>query len=115
MTAAAGRVGNSTVRPVSKIARLIRETDLPVGCAEATALPSLAGVRLGVVADVHGIDVALRAVLADAERFGVDRWWALGDLVLFGPRPVEVLEPLQGLPGLGMLQGNTDRYVLTGE
>jgi putative phosphoesterase len=72
-------------------------------------------MRLGVVADIHGNDVALRAVLADAERFGVDRWWALGDLVLFGPRPAEVLELLRGLPGLGMLRGNTDRYVLTGE
>jgi putative phosphoesterase len=72
-------------------------------------------MRLGVVADIHGNDVALRAVLADAERFGVDRWWALGDLVLFGPRPAEVLELLRGLSGLGMLRGNTDRYVLTGE
>jgi predicted phosphodiesterase len=44
-------------------------------------------VRLGVVADIHGNDGALRAVLADADRFGVDRWWALGDHVLFGPRP----------------------------
>ena len=67
------------------------------------------------MADIHGNDVALRAVLEDAGRFGVDRWWALGDLVLFGPRPVEVLELLRGLPGLGMLRGNTDRYVLTGE
>jgi predicted phosphodiesterase len=72
-------------------------------------------VKLGVVADVHGNHRALRAVLADADRFGVDRWWALGDLVLFGPRPVEVLELLQGLPGIEMLRGNTDRYVLTGE
>jgi len=45
----------------------------------------------------------------------VDRWWALGDLVLFGPRPVDVLELLLGLPGIGMVRGNTDRYVLTGE
>jgi predicted phosphodiesterase len=45
----------------------------------------------------------------------VDRWWALGDLVLFGPRPVEVLELLRALPGIEMLRGNTDRYVLTGE
>jgi hypothetical protein len=59
--------------------------------------------------------VALRAVLKDAERLEVDRWWALGDLVLFGPRPAEVLEILRGLPGIGMLRGNTDRYVLTGE
>lgn len=72
-------------------------------------------VKLGIVADIHGNDVALRAVLKDAERWGVDRWWALGDLVLFGPRPVDVLELLLGLPGIGMVRGNTDRYVLTGE
>jgi len=45
----------------------------------------------------------------------VNRWWALGDLVLFGPRPAEVLRLLCGMPGIEMLRGNTDRYVLTGE
>ena len=75
----------------------------------------LVRMRLGVIADIHGNDVALRAVLEDAERLDVDRWWALGDLVLFGPRPVEVLDVLRGLPGIEMLRGNTDRYVLTGE
>lgn len=44
-------------------------------------------MRLGIVTDVQGNDVALRAVLEDAARFHVDRWWVLGDLVLFGPRP----------------------------
>jgi putative phosphoesterase len=72
-------------------------------------------MRLGVMADIHGNDAALRAVLKDANQLGVDRWWALGDLVLFGPRPAEVLELLLGLPGISMLRGNTDRYVLTGE
>jgi putative phosphoesterase len=76
---------------------------------------SLAGMRIGIVADIHGNDVALRAVLGDSARLDVDRWWALGDLVLFGPRPAEVLELLQGLPGIRMLRGNTDRYVVTGE
>jgi len=72
-------------------------------------------VKLGVIADIHGNDLALRAVLDDAARYQVDRWWVLGDLVLFGPRPAEVLEVLRGLPRVSMLQGNTDRYVLTGE
>ena len=72
-------------------------------------------MKLGVIADVHGNDVALRAVLDDAARYHVDRWWVLGDLVLFGPRPAEVLDRLRGLPGVSMLRGNTDRYVLTGE
>jgi len=81
----------------------------------SVAANRLGRVRLGVIADIHGNEVALRAVLEDATRSDVDRWWALGDLVLFGPRPAEVLELLQGLPGIGMLRGNTDRYVLTGE
>ena len=72
-------------------------------------------MRLGVIADVHGNDEALRAVLDDAARYQVDRWWVLGDLVLFGPRPAEVLDRLRTLPGVAMLRGNTDRYVLTGE
>src|ERR1700679_3143415 len=72
-------------------------------------------MRLGVIADVHGNEVALRAVLDDAAGCGVDRWWVLGDLVLFGPRPAEVLGLLRSLPGVEMLRGNTDRYVLTGE
>jgi predicted phosphodiesterase len=72
-------------------------------------------VRLGVIADIHGNELALRAVLEDAASRRVDRWWVLGDLVLFGPRPAEVLDLLAGLPGVAMLRGNTDRYVLTGE
>jgi predicted phosphodiesterase len=67
------------------------------------------------MADIHGNDVALRAVLDDAADCQVDRWWVLGDLVLFGPRPAEVLGLLRSLPGIEMLRGNTDRYVLTGE
>jgi hypothetical protein len=76
---------------------------------------TLGRVRLGIIADIHGNDVALRAVLKDADHLGVDRWWALGDLVLLGPRPAEVLGILRGLPGIAMLRGNTERYVLTGE
>jgi predicted phosphodiesterase len=72
-------------------------------------------VKLGVVADVHGNVEALRAVVADAASMGgVDRWWALGDLVLFGPRPAETMELLLTLPSIVFVRGNTDRYVLTG-
>lgn len=72
-------------------------------------------MRLGVISDIHGIDVALRAVLDDARAAGVDRWLVLGDLVLFGPQPVEVVELLAGLPDAAFVRGNTDRYVLTDE
>ena len=68
-----------------------------------------------MVADIHGNAVALGAVLADAGPLQVDRWWALGDLVLFGPRPVEVLGMLEQLPNIAYVSGNTDRYVRTGQ
>jgi hypothetical protein len=42
-------------------------------------------VRLGVIADIHGNELALRGILEDAAQCAVDRWWVLGDLVLFGP------------------------------
>ena len=64
----------------------------------------LVWVRLGVVADIHGNDVALQAVLDDAAGCQVDRWWVLGDLVLFGPRPAEVLVLLRSVPGIEMLR-----------
>jgi hypothetical protein len=31
-------------------------------------------MRLGVIADIHGNEPALRAVLDDAARYPVDRW-----------------------------------------
>src|ERR1700735_1701857 len=72
-------------------------------------------MRLGIMADIHGNDVALRAVLDDAATCQVGRWWVLGDLVLFGPRPAEVLGLLGSLPEAELLRGNCDRFVLTGE
>jgi hypothetical protein len=71
-------------------------------------------MRVGVLADVHGNAVALRAVLDDASRYGVERWWALGDLVVFGPRPAEVVQLLSGLPSIELVMGNTDRHVVEG-
>jgi predicted phosphodiesterase len=70
-------------------------------------------VRLGIVADIHGVGEALKVVLHDGRSVGVDRWWALGDLVLFGPDPVDVLEMLGALEDVALVAGNTDRYVLT--
>lgn len=72
-------------------------------------------MRLGVISDIHGNAPALEAVLADGAQVGVDRWWALGDLVLFGPHPVEVLDLLGALDDVQFVRGNTDRYVVTDE
>jgi putative phosphoesterase len=72
-------------------------------------------VRLAVLSDVHGNRHALEAVLADGTRQGVDRWWAIGDLVAIGPDPVATLERLVEVPNLVVTRGNTDRYVTAGD
>jgi predicted phosphodiesterase len=71
-------------------------------------------VKLGLLSDIHGNVQALDAVLDDGRRQGVDRWWALGDLVAIGPDPVGVLERLDALP-LEAVRGNTDRFSVSND
>jgi len=72
--------------------------------------------RLAVLSDIHGNLLALEAVLADVAAQGApDATWVLGDLVAFCPWPSETLARLRALPEVAFLQGNTDRYVVTGQ
>jgi putative phosphoesterase len=72
-------------------------------------------MRIALLADIHGNDTALKAVLNDiAENGGVDKYWVLGDLVAIGPAPIKVIEILRELPAV-IIRGNTDRYVCTGD
>jgi predicted phosphodiesterase len=71
--------------------------------------------RLAVLSDVHGNLLALEAVLADLAAQGTpDAIWVLGDLAAFCPWPTETLARLRALPDVAFLQGNTDRYLVTG-
>ncbi len=73
-------------------------------------------MQLALLSDIHGNSVALDAVLADVERRGgADRYWFLGDLVALGHDPLGVLERITALPSAEFVQGNTDRYLVTGE
>lgn len=72
-------------------------------------------VRLAMMSDLHGNLVATEAVVADAARRGVDRWWVLGDIVAIGPEPVATLELVADLTGVEVTSGNTERYVLSGD
>jgi predicted phosphodiesterase len=71
--------------------------------------------RFAVLSDIHGNLLALEAVLADVQAQGTpDAYWVLGDLAVFFPWPVETLARLRALPDVAFLQGNTDRYLVTG-
>src|SRR5437763_975600 len=64
--------------------------------------------RIAILSDIHGNAVALRAVLADLEAFGVDQIVVAGDLVGFGPSPDEVVDLLVAR-GARLIRGNHEK------
>lgn len=67
--------------------------------------------RFAVLADIHGNLPALKAVLQDVHRLGVDGIWALGDYLIGGPGPNEVMRLLVEAASV-MILGNNERYLL---
>ena len=49
-------------------------------------------MRLGIISDVHGNLLALKSVLAELDAAGIDRLVCLGDVVGYGPDPIECLD-----------------------
>lgn len=68
-------------------------------------------MRIALISDLHGNELALDAVLEDASRAGADRIVCLGDVATLGPRPVEVIQTLRDL-GCPCLMGNHDAFLL---
>jgi len=68
-------------------------------------------MRLALVSDQHGNDVAFRAVLEDVERLGVDEILCLGDVVQGGTEPAQTLDRLADL-GCETVLGNADAFLL---
>lgn len=70
-------------------------------------------MRIAVLSDIHGNQLALEAVLQDlAQQPKIDLTVVAGDLCLNGPRPKEVLETVQAL-ACPVLQGNVDAEVVS--
>lgn len=69
-------------------------------------------MRIAILADIHGNQVALEAVLEDlAQQAGIEHIVVAGDLCLNGPCPKEVLATLQALH-CSVIQGNVDSDVV---
>jgi predicted phosphodiesterase len=71
-------------------------------------------VRIALVSDLHGNELALERVLGDARDAGYDQLVCLGDTATLGPRPSEVLARLRDL-GCPCLLGNHDEFMLVPE
>ncbi|HEY0757310.1 MAG TPA: metallophosphoesterase family protein [Ktedonobacteraceae bacterium] len=70
-------------------------------------------MRIAVISDIHGNQLALEAVLSDlAHQQRCDQLVIAGDLCLNGPRPREVLQLVQGL-NCPVIQGNVDWETVT--
>jgi diadenosine tetraphosphatase ApaH/serine/threonine PP2A family protein phosphatase len=68
-------------------------------------------VRVAVISDIHANLHALEAVLRELEREPPDEIWCLGDLVGYGPRPVECCAVVRERASV-CLAGNHDLGVL---
>jgi diadenosine tetraphosphatase ApaH/serine/threonine PP2A family protein phosphatase len=66
---------------------------------------------LAVISDVHGNLDALEAVLSDVDAQGVDRIICLGDILGYGPNPIECLDAIIERCDV-ILCGNHDHAVL---
>jgi predicted phosphodiesterase len=68
-------------------------------------------MRLALVSDQHGNDVAFRGVLEDVERLDVEEVVCLGDVVQGGTEPAQTLDRLAAL-GCETVLGNADAALL---
>ncbi len=71
-------------------------------------------MRVALISDLHGNELALDAVLADVQRRGADRLVCLGDVATLGPRPSAVLNRLRSF-GVSVILGNHDEFLLDPE
>lgn len=68
-------------------------------------------MRIALISDIHGNQVAFDAVLADIEHQRPDRLIFLGDSITIGPQPLTVLEKLRSLD-CDYVMGNHDAALL---
>jgi putative phosphoesterase len=68
-------------------------------------------MRLALISDIHGNAVALRAVLADIERVGVDEVICLGDVATLGATPAAAVDIVRDL-GCRCIMGNHDEFLI---
>jgi predicted phosphodiesterase len=68
-------------------------------------------MRVALISDLHGNEVALRTVLQDIDARGVDQLICLGDTATLGPQPRAVLALLRDR-GCPCIMGNHDDFLL---
>ncbi len=71
-------------------------------------------MRVAVISDMHGNDLAFEVIEADIQRQRIDQIVCLGDAIQGGPQPAAVLQRLRRL-GCPVVMGNADSWLISGE
>jgi putative phosphoesterase len=71
-------------------------------------------MRIAVISDMHGNDLAFEKVEADIKTQRVDEMVCLGDAVQGGPQPAGVVERLRRM-NCPVVMGNADAWLVSGE
>jgi putative phosphoesterase len=71
-------------------------------------------MRVAVISDMHGNDLALDAVEMDLQRQRIDQIVCLGDAVQGGPQPAQVVQRLRRL-NCPVVMGNADAWLISGQ
>lgn len=71
-------------------------------------------MRVAVISDMHGNDLAFEAVEADLQKQSVDQIVCLGDAVQGGPQPAAVVQRLRRLD-CPVVMGNADAWLISGQ
>lgn len=70
-------------------------------------------MRVAVISDMHGNDLAFEAVEYDIQKQNVDQIVCLGDAVQGGPQPAQVVRRLRKL-NCPVVMGNADAWLISG-
>lgn len=68
-------------------------------------------MQFAVLSDVHGNCPALRKVLEDAKRRGIEDFIIAGDYAISGAWPDQCIEVLQSIPKKLIIRGNEEKYL----
>ena len=68
-------------------------------------------MKYAVLSDVHGNYPALRAVMEDAGRQGIDHFLFAGDYCISGPWPDECVSTIRAIPEKTVIRGNEEKYL----
>ena len=69
-------------------------------------------MKIALYSDIHAQLAPLNAVLEDIDKENVDHEVIIGDMIMGGPEPSEVLERIRGREKAIPLLGNFDRWVM---